>query len=202
MNKRDRWYRILYQNGAILKGHFLLSSGRHSDTYVQCARILQFPWYAEELGRGLGESIRSQGTPDVIISPALGAILIGYEVARALQTPFLFAERVGDQLLLRRDQRIEAGRNYWIVEDVITTGRSTHEVAAIVQQGGGTVAGCAAIVDRSVPEVTFPWPKIYLLRMEIPTFEADDCPLCQAQVPLHAPGSRHGPSRGPMGGGQ
>ncbi|MCS7312054.1 MAG: orotate phosphoribosyltransferase, partial [Acidobacteria bacterium] len=137
---RDRWYRILYQNGAILKGHFLLSSGRHADTYVQCARILQFPWYAEELGRGLGEAIRSRGAPDVSISPALGAILIGYEVARTLQTPFLFAERVGDKLLLRRDQRIETGRAYWIVEDVITTGRSTHEVAAIVQQGGGMVA--------------------------------------------------------------
>jgi orotate phosphoribosyltransferase len=193
---RDRWHRILYQNGAILKGHFLLSAGRHSDTYVQCARILQFPWYAEELGQGLGEAIRAQGTPDVIISPALGAILIGYEVARALQTPFLFTERVGDQMALRRDQRIEAGRAYWIVEDVITTGRSTHEVAAIVHQGGGTVVGCAAIVDRSVPEVTFPWPKVSLLRMEIPLFDPDACPLCQAQVPLQAPGSRHGPTPG------
>lgn len=189
-----RWHRIFLDNQAILKGHFLLSSGRHSDTYVQCARILQFPWYGDELGKALADAIRAYDVPDAIISPALGGVLIGYEVARHLNVPFLFAERAEGQLQLRRGQRIEPGRRYWIVEDVLTTGSSVREVAEIVQRGRGTVTGCAAVVDRSQPELQFPWPKVAVLRLEIPSYEPDHCPLCQAGVSLQSPGSRHTPS--------
>ena len=189
----ERLHRLLYQNRAVLKGHFRLSSGLHSDTYVQCARILQYPWYGEELGQALAERIREQAEPDCIVSPALGAILIGYEVARALQVPFLFTERVNGTMTLRREQQIVPGTTCWIVEDVITTGKSTREVAEVIEQHDGQVLGCAAIIDRRPAEnADLPWPCVALLRMEMATYAPDACPLCEQGVPLLTPGSRKG----------
>ena len=184
------WYRLLARNRAVMKGHFKLSSGLHSDTYVQCARILKYPWYAEDMGRDLAALIRSRRDPDCIVSPALGALIIGHETARALRVPFLFSERYEGAMTLRRGFTILPSHKIWIVEDVLTTGKSTLEVAAVIQRYGAEVLGCAAVVDRRDEGAELPWPAVSLVQVTIPTWSADRCPLCRKDVPLVYPGSR------------
>jgi orotate phosphoribosyltransferase len=182
---------LMSELGALLRGHFLLSSGRHSDTYFQCARLLQFPELARELGAALGQ--RFDGvTLDLVVSPALGGIVIGHEVARAIGRRFVFTERQNGEMTLRRGFTIEPKERVLIVEDVVTRGTSLREVIDVVEKEGGVVAGLGAIVDRTGHDVQLPLPLEAFARVEVATYEPDHCPLCQAGEPLVKPGSRSG----------
>ena len=175
---------------ALLEGHFLLSSGRHSDTYFQCARVLQFPELARELGRRLADRLTDGLELDAVVSPALGALLLGHEVARAVGRRFLFTERVAGKMTLRRGFALEPGERVLIVEDVITRGTSTREVAAVVAACDATVAGVACLVDRTGGAVDLPAPPVSLLQVAAVSWEPGDCPLCRQGLPLVKPGSR------------
>ena len=175
--------------GALLTGHFRLSSGLHSDRYLQCARLLMFPRRAEAAGRELAERLR-EFAPDVVVSPALGGIIIGHETARALGVPFLFAERQDGTFTLRRGFRLEPGERTAVVEDVFTTGKSTREVIDRTVASGGTVVAAGSIVDRGLPPGAFPVPARSLLSLSVPSWPEAECPLCREGRPLDTPGSR------------
>ncbi len=184
-----QWVEFLESTGALRSGHFLLSSGRHSPQYVQCARVLERPPIAGELGAAL--AARLPPNVDRIASPPLGALLIGYEVARALDLPFVFPEREdGGLLTFRRGFAIGRNQRVTIVEDVITTGRTTGELVDLLNERGAEVAAVAAIVDRSTAHEVCGMPIESILRLSIPSFEPDDCPLCADGVALSKPGSR------------
>ena len=176
---------------ALHRGHFLLSSGLHSDTYFQCARVLQFPELARELGRLLADQHAALDI-DVVVSPALGGILIGHEVARALGRRFLFTERQGGEMTLRRGFAIEQGEKVLIVEGVVTRGTSSLEVARVVEAAGGVVSGVAAVVDRTGGTAGLPVPLRALARVSVAAWTADACPLCAAGSAPVKPGSRGG----------
>ena len=180
----------LQETGALLRGHFLLSSGLHSDQYIQCARLLSHPQHAEFVGRALAAAVRDAGLRDVdvVLGPALGGILVAHEVARALGVRALFAERQADVLTLRRGFSLAAGERVLIVEDVITTGGSAVETAALAQRLGGRVVGYAAIVERGRDHGL--QPLIALWRVQPQVFAADACPLCDAGSRAEKPGSR------------
>ena len=174
---------------ALHRGHFLLSSGRHSDTYFQCARILQFPDLARDLGALLARFFAD--TPcDAVVSPALGGILVGHEVARALGRRFLFTERKGGEMTLRRGFALAAGEKVVIAEDVVTRGTSLREVIDVVTAAGGEVVGLCSIIDRTAADVALPLPLQALARVEVESWEPADCPLCQRGLELVKPGSR------------
>jgi orotate phosphoribosyltransferase len=176
--------------GALLEGHFRLSSGLHSPRYLQCAKYLADPQHAEAAGRQLAARLKSCSV-QVVVSPALGGVIVGHEVARALGVRFLFTERADGAMLLRRGFAIEPGERALIVEDVVTTGGSTREVMEVVRQSGGVIVGVGAIVNRSGIENPFtPLPFTALLSVEVPTYQPDACPLCRAGVPVVKPGSR------------
>ncbi len=181
--------KLMNELGAHKQGHFLLSSGRHSDTYFQCAQVLQFPELATELGRLIAADVDPDGV-DLVVSPALGAVLLGHEVARALGRRFVFTERKDGVMTLRRGFGIETGERVLIVEDVVTRGTSTREVADIVTEHGGTVCGLASLVDRTDATVELPAPLESLMKIEVVSWEADACPLCAEGVPVVKPGSR------------
>jgi len=179
---------IFEKEGAVQQGHFLLTSGLHSDTYIQCARVLMHPHLAESLADELARGFRSQEI-DVVVSPALGGIIIGYMVAMAMNKRMLFAERAEGRLALRRGQHISADERALIVEDVITTGGSVQELIALVENAGASVAGMGALIERE-EDRDFGVEKKVLLRLEVSAWEAADCPLCREGVELEAPGSR------------
>lgn len=179
------------ETGAYLTGHFLLSSGLHSDRYLQCARLLMWPDRAERAGRELAGRL-SEFSPRAVVSPALGGVVIGHEVARALGVRALFAERKDGAFALRRCFSIAPGERVVVVEDVFTTGASTREVCAAVSAAGGELAAVGSVVDRGVPEGAFPVPARSLLSLRVPSWLPEDCPLCAKGVPLDAPGSRFG----------
>ncbi|MBI4352812.1 MAG: orotate phosphoribosyltransferase [Candidatus Omnitrophica bacterium] len=175
---------------ALLDGHFLLSSGLHSPNYLQCALLLQKPWAAEKLCRALAGKL-SKTKIDVVIGPALGGILVSYEMGRALGVRSIFAERVDGVLTLRRGFTLKKNEKALVVEDVVTTGKSTNEVIGIVRQNQAALVGVAAIVDRSGGKVSFGAPFHYLLKVDIETYKAEECALCrEGKVPLVKPGSR------------
>jgi orotate phosphoribosyltransferase len=179
--------------GALLEGHFLLSSGLHSPRYLQCARVLMDPPLATELGARLAERLRPLlGTerPSAVVSPALGGVIIGQEVARGLGCFALFTERQGDVMALRRGFALEPGQTVVVVEDVITTGGSTREVIELVGGRGGRVLAVGSIVDRSAGAVALGVPRASLLDLEVPSYPADACPLCAAGGKPEKPGSR------------
>ncbi len=176
--------------GALLQGHFRLSSGRHSERYLQCALLLQWPDRAEAAGRDLAAAL-TPFAPAVVVSPAIGGIIIGHEVARALGVPFLFAERQEGAFTLRRGFRLEPGAAVAIVEDVFTTGKSTREVIETVESLGGRVVAVASIVDRGLPPDAFAVPSRSLLSLQVPSWTAEECPLCARGVPQDTPGSRY-----------
>jgi orotate phosphoribosyltransferase len=178
------------ETGALLTGHFRLSSGRHSDHYLQCARLLQWPDRAESAGRELAAKL-AEFEPGTVLSPAMGGLVIGHEVARALKLPFLFAERQDGEFALRRGFRLEAGTPVVIVEDVFTTGKSTREVMDLVAGLGASVAAVGSIVDRGLPPDTFPVPARSLLHLDVPSWPESQCPLCANGDPIDTPGSRH-----------
>ncbi len=183
--------------GALLEGHFQLSSGLHSPRYLQCALYLAEPERAEAAGRQLAALLKGCSA-QLVLAPALGGVIIGHEVARALGVPFFFTERTADgTMALRRGFAIEAGTRVLVVEDVVTTGGSTREVMAVASQSGGTVVGVCSLVNRSSAENPFaPLPYRALLRVEVPTYPRESCPLCAAGVPLTKPGSRPAPAAG------
>lgn len=175
--------------GAILSGHFELSSGRHSDRYLQCALLLQDPKLSEALCQKLVERFRGKGVT-VVIGPAVGGIVLSFEVARQLGVRSLFAEREEETLRLRRNFEIQKGEKVLVVEDVVTTGSSTQELISLVREEGGEVIGIAALVDRSGGEVRYDVPFEFLLKLQIETFPKENCPLCQKRIPFNKPGSR------------
>lgn len=179
---------LLRERGALLEGHFLLSSGLHSDRYVQCARLFEDPAATERLGRAL--AVAAPGPADVVVSPALGAVLIGYEVARSLGRPFLFTERLDGKMTLRRGFALEPGRRVLIVEDVLTTGGSTREVAQAAREQGAVCVGAAAVVNRGCGEAALGMPVHSLLALPLSAFAPPECPLCGSGKPLNKPGSR------------
>jgi orotate phosphoribosyltransferase len=172
--------------GVLHTGHFKLSSGRHSDTYLQCARILEHPRVAFSLGDALAN--RYPDGADVVASPALGGILIGNAVAYALGCRFVFTERVDGVMTLRRGQSVAPGERVLVVEDVITTGGSAAEVIALCEGSGATVVGVAALVDRT--EGPPPFHLEALLRVRAGSWDPSECPLCARGEPLHTPGGR------------
>jgi len=178
------------RTGAYLEGHFRLSSGLHSPGYMQSALVLQRPADAELLGRGIAAQVKSVG-PTVVLSPALGGLIIGHEVARALGVRAIFAERAGGSALtLRRGFTLAPGDRVLVVEDVFTTGKSTRETMDVAREAGASVVAAAAIVDRSGGEIDFGVPSYALVSLSVPTYEADRCPLCAQGVPVIKPGSR------------
>ena len=179
----------LEATGALEKGHFKLSSGLHSDTYIQCSQLLKHPDAALQAGRAIAEE--APADVDLVFSPALGALIIGFTAATALGVQMVFAERAGGRMELRRGFRIEPGTRVLLVEDVITTGGSIMELARIVEAAGAQVAALACIVDRSGVREQVPYPHISLLRMEVASYQPENCPLCANGVPVDAPGSRY-----------
>ncbi len=181
---------MLQETEALLEGHFLLSSGLHSPQYLQCARLLEDPQRAERLGRALAQKFAGQHL-DLVASPALGALLIGHEVARAAGARFIFTERdSAGAAVLRRGFGVMRGERAIVVEDVVTTGGSTREVLTVLRSAGADIRGVAAIVDRSGGQVEFDVPLISLLQLEIPAWPAEQCDLCRRGIPVEKPGSR------------
>jgi orotate phosphoribosyltransferase len=205
---RDELLDVYRRSGALLEGHFRLTSGLHSPGYLQCALVLQHPQQAEALGRAIAERVRHLGAT-VVLSPALGGVVIGQEVGRALGVRAMFAERQDGKLALRRGFTLDNADRVLVVEDVMTTGGSTRETIEVAKAAGGQVVGTASIVDRSASaqdrsepdrgatgsrqaatSLQFDVPFVTLLRIDLPTYEPDKCPLCAQGLPVVKPGSR------------
>ncbi|MBI4590603.1 MAG: orotate phosphoribosyltransferase [Candidatus Rokubacteria bacterium] len=180
---------IYETTGGLLRGHFLLTSGLHSDVYLQSALVLQHPTHAETLCRELAEPFRDDGV-QVVVAPAIGGILVAHEVARALGARCLFAERDDGAMRLRRGFALRPGERCLVVEDVITTGGSTREVIQVVEDGGGLLVGVGALIDRSGGTAAFAVKKAALATLAVPTYKPEDCPLCKGGTPAVKPGSR------------
>jgi orotate phosphoribosyltransferase len=175
--------------GAVRQGHFELSSGRHSGVYVQCALVLQHPEMAEKLGRALAEKFPGAAI-DCVVSPALGGVLVGHELGRALGVRAIFVERDSSgHMALRRGFAICGGERVLVVEDVWTTGGSTRETMGVVEQAGGRVVAAGALIDRSNGRLEWDVPAKALLEINMPSYEAFDCPQCRAGEPITKPGS-------------
>ena len=180
---------LFRKSGALLEGHFRLSSGLHSDRYLQSALVLQYPEFADALGQALASRTRHL-QPTVVLSPALGGIVIGQEVGRALGVRSIFAERQDGTLVLRRGFTLDALDRVLVVEDVITTGGSTRETAAVAESFGALVTGAAAIIDRGSDPARLNMPTQSLVRLDVPTYAPEACPLCAKGVAIVKPGSR------------
>jgi orotate phosphoribosyltransferase len=175
--------------GALLEGHFRLTSGLHSSGYLQCALVLQHPREAEACGEEIAAKVRDLN-PHVVLSPALGGIVIGQEVGRALGVRAIFAERQDGKLTLRRGLSLDAGERVLVVEDVVTTGGSTRETMEVARAAGATVVGAAAIIDRGGGQQNLDVPFHALATISLPTYQPESCPLCAAGQPVVKPGSR------------
>ena len=199
MVKSEELLKMFEAAGAIRHGHFELSSGLHSGTYVQCALVLRYPRYAEKLGQALA-ALFSDITVQAVVSPALGGVIIGQEVARALPepkhgigggVPAIFVERnAGGSLCLRRGFSLQPGEQVLVVEDVWTTGGSTLDTIQVIEEAGGRVIAVGAVIDRSGGKIEFPVESQSLLGLNIPSYDADDCPLCRQGTAAVKPGSR------------
>jgi orotate phosphoribosyltransferase len=185
----DELLDLFRRSGALLDGHFRLTSGLHSPGYLQCALVLQHPQHAETLGRAIAERARDL-RPTVVLSPALGGVVIGHEVGRALGVRAIFAERQDGELTLRRGFMLGETDRVLIVEDVLTTGGSTRETMQVATAAGGRVVGAASIVDRSGGTTSFEVPFTALLKVDLLTHEPDRCPQCAQGLPVIKPGSR------------
>ena len=180
--------KLFLDHGALLKGHFLLSSGLHSDKYLQCALVLAQPGAAETLGKALAAQVPAK--PDLVLSPAMGGLMIGHEVARALGVRHYFTERVDGVVQLRRGFTLKPGEKVIVVEDVVTTGKSTKEVFEVIRASGANVMGALSIIDRTDGELDLKAPYSALWKVHIPAWGAEACPPCRAGVPVVKPGSR------------
>ena len=178
---------------ALLTGHFLLTSGLHSSRYLQCALVLQHPNIAEKLCAALAAKAQADdniGPIDLVVAPALGGVIVAHEVARALSVRALFTERQETTMTMRRGFQINPGERCFVVEDVVTTGGSTREVMEVVRAVGGVVAGAGSLIDRSGGAVDLGVPRHALAVLEVPTYQSEDCPMCQAGATAIKPGSR------------
>jgi len=182
--------KIFSKTGGVLKGHFRLTSGRHADTYMQCAKLFVDTACSEKLCKALAKKLKSYKA-DIVVSPAVGGILMGYEMARQLKLPNIFAERENSQFTFRRGFSLPKGAKVVVVEDVVTTGGSVKEVLELVKSEGGEIVCVASIVDRSNGSVEFGVPYESLLSVDVKSYEEQDCPICkEGKVPLYKPGSR------------
>jgi orotate phosphoribosyltransferase len=174
---------------AIRTGHFVLTSGRHSGTYVQCARVLEDPALTTKLAKTAVERLPAGLNIDLVAAPAVGGIVIGFAVAQALGVKFIFSEREHGKMVFRRAFAVPAGARVLVVEDVVTTGGSVAEVVELVQAAGGVVVGVASLIDRGgEKQFTIPlWP---LLKLEVESWDPESCSLCDEKVPIYSPGSR------------
>lgn len=178
------------RTGGILKGHFLLTSGRHSDTYMQSAKLFVRPDEADKIAAALAEKLAAY-KPDVVVSPAVGGIILGYELARHLGVSDIFAEREDGKMTFRRGFDLQKGQRVVVAEDVVTTGGSVKEVIELCRACGADVVACASVVDRSNGKVEFDVPYVPLLSMEVTSWLPDECPLCKSGAPApYKPGSR------------
>ncbi len=188
--RADQILRTLEDAGAIRKGHFELSSGRHSDTYIQCALVLQFPKHAEQLGRALAAEFHDLRV-DCVASPALGGVVLGHEVARALGVRAIFVERdATGRMTLRRSFELGPGERVLVVEDVWTTGGSTRETIGVIEEEGGDVVAAGALINRSGGPLDLPIRAEALLEIGVQSYEPEECPLCRAGGGVVRPGSR------------
>jgi orotate phosphoribosyltransferase len=186
----DREVLDLYEKtGALLRGHFRLTSGLHSAIYLQSALVLQYPEQAEALGRALAAPF-ADARVSTVLAPAIGGIPVSHEVARALGARALFAEREGGTMTLRRGFTLTPGERCLVVEDVITTGGSTREVVACVEANGGTVVGVGSLIDRSGGAAAFAMKRVALATIEAVNYRPEECPLCKTGSPAVKPGSR------------
>lgn len=199
MDNREELLRMFETAGAIRHGHFELSSGLHSGTYVQCALVLQYPRFAERLGQALA-TLFSDARIDAVVSPALGGLIIGQEVARALPSPrdvigggvpAMFVERdASGTMTLRRGFCLQPDQHVLVVEDVWTTGGSTQETIHVVEEAGGRVVAAGALIDRTGGKIEFPVESNALIELQIESYEPEDCPLCRQGSVAVKPGSR------------
>jgi len=187
----DEILEIFRNHAALLEGHFILSSGLHSDRYIQCALVLQHPRVAEQLCSELAAKLRHLGAT-VVAAPALGGVIVSHEVARALGLRALFTERQEGVMTLRRGFCLAPGEPTLVVEDVITTGGSTRETMAAVEQAGGKVVGVGALIDRSGGKAELGVPKAALVTLSVQNYDPADCPFCKSGLPAVKPGSRTG----------
>jgi len=180
---------IFRKTGALLDGHFILSSGQHSPQYLQCALALQSPADAKLFGQQIAERFKDSDIRTVA-SPAIGGLIIGYAAAEALNVRFIWTERQNGEMTLRRGFTLEPGEKILVVEDVITTGGSTRECIAALKANGGNAVAAASIVDRSNGKSDVGVPRTSLIEMDVPAFSPDDCPMCKAGTEAIKPGSR------------
>lgn len=189
MTVAEQVLQLLRATGAVLEGHFVLTSGQHSGGYVQCAQVLQYPQHAEALGRWLADRLRGTAV-DVVISPAVGGIVIGQEVARALGVRAIFGEREGGVMTLRRGFEVTAGERVLVVEDVTTTGGSVREVMQVAQERQGQIVGVGAILNRSAASLDLGVPLHVLATLQMQNYQPEACLLCQQGSQPVKPGSR------------
>lgn len=186
---REDILKIFKDTEAWLEGHFILTSGLHSSTYFQCAKVFQYPWHAETLCQEIAEHFHNQKI-DVVVSPAVGGIVFGQEIARLLGVRSIFAERVEGKMTLRRGFQISAGERVLLAEDVTTTGGSVKEVKYAVEQAGAHIVAVTAVVDRSAGKAQFGVPYFSLFQMEVTNHEPNNCPMCKTGSQAVKPGSR------------
>ncbi|HEY3439773.1 MAG TPA: orotate phosphoribosyltransferase [Paludibaculum sp.] len=180
---------LFRRTGAYLTGHFRLTSGLHSPEYLQCAKVLQYPDHAESMGRALAAAMNV--TPDVVVSPAMGGLIIGHETARAFGVRHIFTERDADRkMVLRRGFAITPGEKAVVIEDVITTGGSSVEVIELLRQLGATVIAAGSVIDRSGGKADLGVPRAALATLTVTAFDPAQCPLCAQGLPVVKPGSR------------
>jgi orotate phosphoribosyltransferase len=190
---QDEVLKVFAESGALLAGHFLLTSGLHSPRYLQCALVLQHPQIAERLCDALAARARADeriGKVDLVVAPALGGVIVAHEAARALGVRALFTERQEGAMTLRRGFQITPGERVLVVEDVVTTGGSTREVIEVVRSLGGVVAGAGSLIDRSGGAADLGVPRHALAVLEVPTYKPGECPLCAGGSQAIKPGSR------------
>ena len=186
---RAEMERIFKQTGLMLEGHFLLTSGRHSNRYMQCAKLFQYPEYSEMICKDLAGRFAGQKI-DLVVGPAVGGIIMSYEMARQFNVPNIFAERENGAMTLRRGFSIPDGAKVLVVEDVVTTGGSVREVMDIVAEAKAEVVGVCVVVDRSGGKIDFGVPFEAAYETEIQSYEPSQCPLCEQGLELVKPGSR------------
>lgn len=189
----ENFMKELEASAAVLRGHFILSSGRRSETYLQCARLLMYPERAARCCAALAQLVKTQlPKADAVISPAMGGVVVGYEMARQLDLPAMFCERVDGIFAIRRGFSIEPGAKILVVEDVVTTGKSSREAIECIEKAGGIVVGEACLIDRSGGSPNIGVPLVSLMELDIPTFSPDDLPEHLKRIPAIKPGSRPG----------
>ena len=192
MMTNEELMEILTQTGAYQTGHFKLSSGLHSSNYIQCSQLLKFPRIAEKVCSEIANLFKDDNI-EMVVGPAIGGILVAYEVGRALNVPAIFAERENGVMTLRRGFHVEPGTRCLVTEDVLTTGGSAQEVVDLLQKQGAEVVSATSIIDRTTGNtLKLKVPFKSLIKLSFPTYSADECPMCKDEMPIQKPGSRPG----------